>query len=404
MKRIEKIFFHFVLIGVFVLSTNLLSWADETGVVSDTITKLLTIFCFLYSVYNYKRIFEHNKKIFLALILGVVYLILKSLVYYGTPVVYPSVISRVLILFVPLAVIEIYRKGNGITLQKLMNIYAIFFFIKLFLAGTIFKLGYGSDERINSADEAYIMYFIFLYYFNMYFFNRRLKDILFAVIALVFVILFQHRTIWSLFVIVLLINTFYVVKYKIYQFTFLFKASFAIATIIAIIIFSFYQNSKLNDTLKEDLGDITNITEQGTGAWRLLQAGLYMDKFTEKPILGWDYQAFAIGELLSLEVGDGSETDTGTHIHIQYVDILYYTGLVGLAAFLYIILRTISLLWRKKNKTVESVTLLFFVFSSIIFSFSYRVEIFNWAIIGIGWYIAISKEPFKNHKHKQINT
>jgi O-antigen ligase len=118
--------------------------------------------------------------------------------------------------------------------------------------------------------------------------------------------------------------------------------------------------------------------EGSTGNFRIEQREAYFKMFLERPMFGWTFEGFEMSNPLV----DWWPEKTGQHFHEGYMEMLFYHGIVGLL-FKYSFL--IYLFFRMFSRQIsqESIILLAFSLSGLLFSLNYVLPLIFWGHVGM---------------------
>ncbi len=157
--------------------------------------------------------------------------------------------------------------------------------------------------------------------------------------------------------------------------------SIGIATIIAYIFISNLFPGFLH-FLGERFAEIFDPSKEGsTGNFRIEQREVYSKLFLERPLFGWTFEGFEMPNPLV----DWWPENTGQHFHEGYMEMLFYHGVVGFLfkyGFLFYLLFKIF----SKKLSQQTIILISFCLSGLVFSFNYVLPIIFWAHTGLCFY------------------
>lgn len=172
----------------------------------------------------------------------------------------------------------------------------------------------------------------------------------------------------------------------------------AVGGVIALFFTYFFVSTlfpELTDFLGERFSEIFDPNQQeSTGRFRIEQREVYGTLFLERPIFGWTFEGFEMPNPMV----DWWPEKTGQHFHEGFMEILFYHGIVGLLfkySFLfYLLVRAFS---RKLSE--ETIILMAFCLSGLLFSLSYVPQTVFWGHIGLCLYY-LEKDDLKNKQEE----
>ncbi|MDX2048953.1 MAG: O-antigen ligase family protein [Chitinophagaceae bacterium] len=321
------------------------------------------------------------------------YIMFLSYWEYNTFFMYPHVFNKVL---VPLGVccsfLIIHRMGYKLeTVIKWIYILLFIKIVYLFVSGEREGFRWGGDYRIINSMEAGMLLIPFIHYSLLYISKK--EGVTKALFPLVFIFIAQHRTVWiaaTLAIIIILLKYPKVIGK--------FALTVCIVAVAAIYSLQGLFDNKFMDELYQQVEDIQKFREQGNGGWRMEQNEFFLSRIFQKPILGWDLQAFEFGDIMEVE---GWE-EKGTHIHSAYIDHAYYFGLYGLV----LLYMGFFVLARKIFRTNEG-GLVFCIYAACMFSFGTSYQLPAHAYFFCGWGLTFFYPLYRRNaedKIKLLNT
>lgn len=263
-------------------------------------------------------------------------------------------------------------------------------FMILFGRGFSFSLDYvdmedygpfSGDSRIIHASHILMMIIPLLWYIHQYFSDRKNKYLLIALFCVLVIVVHQHRSVWSSSLVAIFFFIMASIRNK--QLTtsrFFAVAAQSVALLLLGYFFILNLAPGLIDFLADRFSEILDPSKEGsTGNFRIEQRDIYTAMFFERPIFGWTFEGFEMANPLV----DWWPEMTGQHFHEGYTEMLFYQGIVGFVlkfSFLfYFVFKIFS-----KNLSPQSIILLSFGISGLVFSFNYVLPIVFWAHVGMG--------------------
>jgi len=241
----------------------------------------------------------------------------------------------------------------------------------------------------------------FLYFLNNYFYKGKFMSLFWSFFVLFAIFFFQHRTVWISTAVVLIIY-YFLIRFKTDKPINFVAKLLPIGTalgILAIIASGFILSihPEIVEKVQENFSDIQNYDKQGTGGWRYIQIMSYLPFIQENFFLGMRFEGFELPIQFYRDDIDAPvfEDGNGHHFHSFYLEIFFYTGLVGFLLFLLIALYPIVKGLRSRALTINQIMLIAFVSSGFIFSISYVLPVFYYGILG--WAIAAVEEEKVSH-------
>ncbi len=303
------------------------------------------------------------------------FLAIKSYNEYGSFFIYPQVFKKALLPMGICGAYILFSQSKHYTFRYLINWIYIFIAAKIIISFALggASLAWGSDNRVLSATDAFLLIIPLSHHFISY--CQRNEKPYKTMFDLAIIFLAQHRTVWVSATLVMLIIAM--------KFPFIIKRLFPIVFAVSAIGFLFLSERVLSSsflkTLSVQFEDILKYKEQGTGSWRYEQSQIFARRIPERPLLGWNFEAYELGEVME---GDWEQAK-GTHIHSAYIDPMYYFGIVGLlllwAAFYFLAIRIFK---TPGNDVLFSV----FAISAFVYGISYQLPLYAYFFCGLGLY------------------
>lgn len=397
LKEILIIFFSYLLME------QIFSWLFVP--VSDIVLsyeKILGFLLYGYMIYAFKELKKYER-VYIGIftfLLG--RLVLESLYNYNTffqqltmyyilfPVIYALFIKHICEKF-DLDLLEFIAKFYLFTYIAFMLLYGRGFSFSL---AEIEMDDYGpfsGDGRVIHASKIYMMIIPFLWYLNSYIHKKKAKYLLPVIFCFIVIVIHQHRSVWSCCILALLI--FFTLnvrsnKGNVPKVLRPVVGALAIITISYFIVSSLYP--ELIDFFADRFSEIFNPAKEGsTGNFRIEQREVYGKMFWDRPFFGWSFEGFEMSNPLV----DWWPEKTGQHFHEGYMEMLFYQGIVGFlfkySLFVYVIVKAFG-----KNLSDQSIILVSFCLTGLLFSFNYVLPLIFWGHLGLCLYY-IEKDDLK---------
>ncbi len=298
------------------------------------------------------------------------------------PVVYTIFIKYILRIY-NLDILEFIAKFYIFTYLVIMVIYGRGFSFSLESVDMDDYGPFSGDSRIVHARSIFTMIIPLLYYMHRYIVTRKWIFLATFLFCFVVILLHQHRSVWSSALVAVFfyfLSSLITGKIEVTRFT-----NLALGSVVAIGVAVFFLSNFVPgfiDFLADRFSEILDPTrDEGTGSFRQLQRLTYYPMFLERPIFGWTFEGFELQNPLV----DWWPEKTGQHFHEGYIEMLYYHGIVGIVLkysfLLYLIVKAFS---RKLSN--ESIILVAFSISGLVFSFSYVLPLVFWGHVGMCLY------------------
>jgi hypothetical protein len=315
-------------------------------------------------------------------------MILESLIFYGSPLVYPSVLAVIFPFLYAYFAKNLFRRLNVDILEVLIVFIFIGYFVFMLFYGHDFDFSntpmeqdpgpFSGDSRVLHANSILLILLPFLFFLNKILSSQKTYfSIGGFVLSLIIIIIHQHRTVWvtTIFSTMLLL---FMKGGNRKMFKRLFLLLIVTIGLLVVLIFAIPGFSQL---LAERFMDVLDpLNEENTGGFRYLQILSYLNYFIQKPLFGWGFSGF---ELPNPFV-DVWEEGTGHHFHDAYIEVLFYFGITGLLLKffpLYSIARKL-----RKQLSDKSKVLAAFSVSGFVYAFSYVPPLIFWGIVGLCMY------------------
>jgi hypothetical protein len=356
--------------------------------------KIMSLLIFAFVLYNFTNL-KRNEKIYIGLFTFIIIkLIFESLLSYGT---FFREFTMYTILFP--VVFTIYIKCVCCSLdlnflEFLAKFYILVYIVFMIIYGRGFSFSldsvdmtdygpFSGDSRIIHAKSILMMIIPLLWYLSQFLKAFKLKHFLPFVFCFVVILIHQHRSVWASAVFALVVL--FVLSYRNRILTGTRFFYIIVATVVLVLVSGvvIYQVSpKFMDLLADRSSEILHPTEEGgTGEFRQEQRDVYFKYAVKKPIFGWTYKGFEMPNPLV----DWWPAMSGQHFHEGYMEMLFYEGITGLLLkywfLLYLGYKAFS-----KKLSQESVVLIAFGLSGLVFSFSYVLPLIFWGHVGLCLY------------------
>lgn len=340
--------------------------------------------------------FKRNENVALKLGLAVslayfIYLVFVSLYYYNTPFIYPHVFSK----FTPVFVIYFFYLFFKDVSPKLIEKAFLIIFLVIIANILILKrqfLNVGSFVSLDRpiiASSAYLLIIPFLLFLNKYAKTKNyiyLLGFYFSAGLLFFV---QQRTVWGCVILVILANAVFINKIRDVRFDPRVLFYLFIMPLIGVILLStiiLAAKPKFYTRMVENIEDIVNYKEQGTGSWRYEQYQSYKPFVQDNFFFGMGFDGFELPiQFYNVDTGIQVFRDgTGHHIHNFYIHTMFYHGIVGLLILIFPLIYYLILCFKKRKMGIVNFVFFAFICSGILYGLNYSLPFFYFALLGLG--------------------
>ncbi|GAB2779034.1 hypothetical protein HNQ93_001557 [Hymenobacter luteus] len=318
-------------------------------------------------------------------------LALESYNGWGTPLVYPHVFAKLLILL-PIFALYAYYRRHPLPLPLFMG---------LLLGGLVINLAFYHPEALSvsaflenergfDVTSAFLLLLPALYHFNHYLTRGGLLRLAVFFLILGLIVFLQHRTVWLTTALALALNGLLVAAGRVAG------ARLSMPRLLPVVLMPLIagllggaalvlDNPQVLRRLETSLEDIEHADKQGTGSWRLHQIETYLPFVEEHPVAGMRLEGF---ELPVQFYGDGDTPvwadRTGHHFHSFYLDRLFYFGVLGLLLVLAV---PIGQLWKRARQPVpfSGATAAFVCYAgcSLLYGVSYDWPPYLYGLLGL---------------------
>lgn len=250
---------------------------------------------------------------------------------------------------------------------------------------------FSGDGRTIHAISILMMIIPLLWFLHRYITTKKTGALLTFLFCFVVILVHQHRSVWSSAIVALLIYFALIIRHNNKTLPRVWNLAFG-SIILFIFAYIFISNMfpGVIDFFAARFNDIFDPgKEESTGRFRADQRETYFKLFLERPIFGWTYEGFEMDNPLV----DWWPKNTGQHFHESYMEMLFYQGIVGFLvkfSFLfYLIYKAFS-----RKLTEQTIVILSFCLSGLIFSFSYVLPLMYWGHVGLCmYYIEKDEKP-----------
>ena len=354
-------------------------------------TRLFALLCVALSVFYYRHLNGMAKGIFWATTAATALLAAESYWFYDTPMVYPHVFQKLLVLYTIPAFYGLYAHFGRITLADVVRMIWVALVLNLlFINFDALSIGaFLAHNRGLYASSAYLLMLPLLYHFNEYLAGRQMRHLALFFVAVLAIFFFQHRTVWVTSVVALSLNALLVLRAAPRRLS---GAAgpllLGIPLVLVLFSFSFILVSypEILDKLAASVSDIENHSTQGTGSWRQLQFDSYWPFVEENPVLGMRLAGFELPVQFYNPESHTTffEDGHGHNLHSFYLETLFYFGSVGLVLFMLPHLSVLRQLLRRVPTSPEALSWTVLIVTSLVYAYSYCLPSFFLGFIGYG--------------------
>lgn len=360
------------------------------GGLLNTILKGSAALSFVYSILFFKRMSNYMKFAFALLTCYVFALVFESKYVYDSFMVYPHVFLKVLLFYYIFSIYTFYKGHYYLRFSHLVYFILISFWLNAILINpqALSISSFTNHERGIHSTSVYMLVLPFFFFMSNYFYKGGLYNLAMTFFVLLTIFFFQHRTVWV--ATAFMLGIYYVlIKFKTPKpINFATKLLPVITVMLVMGIassaFLFSIHPEIIDKVMENFSDIENMNSQGTGGWRYQQWMSYLPFIQENLVTGMRFEGFELPIQFYRDDIDKPvfEDGYGHFFHSFYVDVLFYTGLIGLALFLTAAIRPIVQGIRNYQLTTNQIILFTFVCSGFVFGISYVLPPFYYGVLG----------------------
>lgn len=387
---------------------QIFSWLfAPTSAIIQPYQKAFGFVIYAYMLINIKQ-YKLNEQLFMGIFaLILLRLVLESLYVYNTIfqqlTMYYVLFPAVYALFIK----NLCRTYDFDLLEFMVKFYLYTYIIFMAIYGRGFSFSlegldledlgvFSGDGRIIHATSLFMMILPFIWYLNKFIKSKKGKDVIPLAFCFIVILIHQHRSVWSSCIMALFI--YLGISMRVNKETVPRIWGLAVGGVIALFFTYFFVSTlfpELTDFLGERFSEIFDPNQQeSTGRFRIEQREVYGTLFLERPIFGWTFEGFEMPNPMV----DWWPEKTGQHFHEGFMEILFYHGIVGLLfkySFLfYLLVRAFS---RKLSE--ETIILMAFCLSGLLFSLSYVPQTVFWGHIGLCLYY-LEKDDLKNKQEE----
>lgn len=373
---------------------------DEVGqgALLNMLMKGMAGISFIYCVLYFRRMSMYMKLAFFLLVLYVAALVFESKYFYDSYMIYPHVFVKVLIFAFSFFTYTFYKGNYHLNMSHVVWFILGGFCLNVLLINphTLSVSAFTSHERGVYSNSVYMLVVPFLYFLSNYFYKGKFTSLFGAFLVLFAIFFFQHRTVWISTAFVLVVY-YFLIRFKTDKPINFVAKLLPVGTLIGIMSvivsgFVLSAHPEIIDKVQESFSDIENFESQGTGGWRYQQWMSYLPLIQENFLLGMRFEGFELPIQFWRDDIDAPvfEDGNGHHFHSFYVEIFFYTGLVGFGLYLLIALYPILKAVRMQKLTINQIILVAFISSGFIFGISYVLPVFFYGVLG--WAIAAIEE------------
>ncbi|MCW3115057.1 MAG: O-antigen ligase [Segetibacter sp.] len=403
LKEILLVFFTYLLVE------EMFSWlvVPNSGIVLsyEKISSLL-IACFMVFSIDKLRFYEKvYTGIFALLILK---LIVESLYIYNTVFQQLTMFYILFPVIFALFIKYISRIYDLDLLEFLAKFYLVTYIVFMVFYGRGFSFSlaeiemndygpFSGDGRILHSSKIYMMIIPTLWYFDKFINTQKNKFLLPLLFCFVIILIHQHRSVWSCTIFSFLIYSFLSLRVK--HLTLSKFWNVAIGALLITFIAYFFVSNLLPgfiDFMADRFSEIFDpAKEDSTGKFRADQREVYFKLFLQRPIFGWTYEGFEMPNPLV----DWWPEKTGQHFHEGYMEMLFYQGIVGFV-FKFSLFAFVASKAFSKKITQQSIILISFCLSGLLYSFNYVLPLIFWGHMGLCLYY-IEKDHAVKEEHEE---
>ncbi len=402
MNRVIKIFGYqfyvkeiLVIFFCYLMMENIFSWLVlPNSVILLNFEKISSLLIFGFVLVNFTNL-KRNEQVYMALFCFLILkMVFESMFNYNTMFQQLTMFSILFPVVYVIFIKSISRSLDLDLLEFLAKFYICVYLAMMIIYGRGFSFSldsvelddygpFSGDSRIIHARSILMMIIPFLWYFNRFLETNKAKY--FGIFAFCFVVILihQHRSVWASTIFAGLVFMFATIRNRYLAVPKIVNLS--IITLISLIFIAVamaHFAPVFTNFLSDRFSEILDPTrEGGTGEFRQQQREVYLALFTKKPIFGWTFEGFDMPNPLV----DWWPTKSGQHFHEGYVEMLFYEGLTGfLLKYWFLFYLGFKAFSKKLNK--ESIVLIAFCLSGLIFSFSYVLPLVFWGHVGLCLY------------------
>ena len=400
-----------VLVLLYFFNEGIFSWLIlPNSSLYENITKGISILVYGYVLFSFPKL-KRDEKIYIVLFTALmIKLVFESLYLYGNffdkftifTVVYPVVyvvFVKAMCRSLDFDILELVAKFYLITYILFMAIYGHGFGFSLAQVDMEDYGPFSGDDRVIHARSILMIIIPYLWYLSAYIQKRKIIDLLLFLLCFVIILIHQHRSVWSCTI----FSTFLFIVFTIRSNRKTAGRFFTMFTLFAVIgAFALIYVSALKPGFLDFLGNrfseiLDPDREGGTGSFRIDQTVVYGEMIKQHPIFGLSFPGFYVRNPLV----DWWDEGSGQHFHEGFIEIMFYHGIVGLILkySFFVVIAVKAFL--QKNLSQESIILVSFCLTGLLFSLSYVLPVIFFGHIGLCLYYLEKK---KSSHAERVNT
>ncbi len=242
---------------------------------------------------------------------------------------------------------------------------------------------FSGDGRVLHSSKIYMLIIPLLWYLHKSIETHKLKFFLPLLLVITAILIHQHRSVWSCSIISLFGYLALMSRNNRKSIPRIYRIGVYFVLIILVAYFVLSNMfPEFVDFMADRFGEIFEPNkEDSTGRFRHDQREVYGELFWQRPLFGWSFEGFE----MSNPIVDWWPEKTGQHFHEGYMEILFYQGLVGFifkfSLFFYIAYKAF-----KRSHSSESIIMISFCLSGLLYSFNYVLPLIFWGHLGLCLY------------------
>lgn len=386
----------FILLFVcYLLMEEMFSWLlmPDSGLVQNY-EKFTSIAVAAYMLYALPALKPTERLYMIVFGLLMVKLVLQSLSEFGTVFQQLTMFYVLFPVIYSLFIKHLCRKFDFDILGFLAQFYLVSYLVFMVWHGRGFSFSlaeiemndygpFSGDGRVLHSSKIYMLIIPLLWYLHKCIETHKWKYFVPLLLCIVAIVIHQHRSVWSCSVVALFgylammsrshkesIPRIY--RIGVYFVLFLLVAYFILSNMFP----------EFVDFMADRFGEIFEPNkEDSTGRFRHDQREVYGEMFWQRPFFGWSFEGFEMQNPLV----DWWPEKTGQHFHEGFMEILFYLGITGFlfkfSLFFYIIYKGF-----KRTHSSESIIMIAFCLSGLLYSFNYVLPLIFWAHLGLCLY------------------
>lgn len=367
---------------------------SSQGALLNITVKVMAGISLVYCSLFFQRMSSYMRLAFFLLVLYVAALVFESKYVYGSFMIYPHVFVKVLQFAYTFFVYAYYKSNYHVKTKHVAWFILGGFLLNVLLVNpeTLSLSAFTNHQRGVYSTSVYMLVVPFLYFLSNYFYKSKFNSLFLAFFVLFLIFFFQHRTVWISTAFVLVVY-YLLIQFKTDKPINIMAKLLPIGTIVGILGvvasgFILSIHPEIVEKVQESFSDIENFESQGTGGWRYQQWMSYLPFIENNFLTGMRFEGFELPIQFYRDDIDAPvfEDGNGHHFHSFYVEIFFYTGLIGFGLYLLIALYPILKAFRMRALTINQILLVAFISSGFVFGVSYVLPVFFYGVLG--WAIA----------------